>query len=115
MAFVISKPATFFWPVKVELAVDNGKYEKQSFDAEFKRLPQSKIEEIVGKIRSEEITSDVLLARDLIVGWRGVLDDQGNEVPFSEAMKDQLLDVPTVASSIVSAFFEATTKAKLKN
>jgi hypothetical protein len=43
------------------------------------------------------------------------VDADGDEVPFSEATKQQLLDIPTVAAAIIVAYFDSLTGTKAKN
>ena len=51
----------------------------------------------------------------MLVGWDGVNDDSGDAVPFSERSRDQLLDVPLVASAVVLAWLGSLTGIKRKN
>lgn len=111
--FKLIQPTSYTWPVTVELPVDGGRTEKATFDAEFKRLSQSRLEEIRGQIERNEIR-DVDLVREVMVGWSGVTDG-ANPVPYSEAARDQLLDIPMVAASIVMSLFQSIAGAKRKN
>jgi len=126
MAFVLKQSTSYKWPVSVKLPADGGKFEKQTFDAEFKRLPQARINEIQADVqvrikaaeRNESVDgsiSDQSIADELLVGWAGVVDGDGDEVPFSEATKQQLLDIPTVAAAIIVAYFDSLTGTKAKN
>jgi hypothetical protein len=126
MAFVLKQSTTYSWPVTFKLPADGGKFEKQTFDAEFKRLPQARINEIQVEVqarvkaseRNESITdgiNDQSIADEILVGWSGVVDGDGDEVPFSAANKQQLLDIPTVASAIIVAYFDSLTGVKAKN
>lgn len=126
MAFVLKQSATYSWPVPFKVPTDGGKYEKQTFDAEFKRLPQSRINEIQtevqARIRSaekgeafESDISDISIADEVLAGWTGVVDDEGEEVPFSTTSKTQLLNIPGLAGSIIEAYFESVAGKKLKN
>jgi hypothetical protein len=126
MAFVLKQSATYSWPVPFKVPTDGGKYEKQTFDAEFKRLPQSRINEIQtevqARIRSaekgeafESDISDISIADEVLAGWTGVVDDEGEEVPFSATSKAQLLNIPGLAGSIIEAYFESVAGKKLKN
>jgi hypothetical protein len=126
MAFVLKQSTSYKWPVSVKLPADGGKFEKQTFDAEFKRLPQARINEIQTDVqvrikaaeRNEPVDgsiSDQSIADELLVGWDGVVDGDGDEVPFSEATKQQLLDIPTVAAAIIVAYFDSLTGTKAKN
>jgi len=99
----------------VESPTSGGKTQKETFDAEFKRIPHSRIKELItsyGKDESE--FSAVDLCKEVLVGWRGV-EDNGEELPFSEGARDRLLDVALVAGAIVKAFMGSLTGAKTKN
>ena len=112
--------------MSIKLPADGGKREKASFDAVFKRLPQSRINEIQQLVqqrvkaaeRGEELdngVTDQSIADEILVGWSGVLDADGDEVPYSEAMKAQLLDVPMLAGALVEAYFASLVELKRKN
>lgn len=104
--FVISQSDSYSWPVAVEFPVAGGKFKKETFDVDFKRLPQSRIKEIGGLIKRGEI-NDGEFCREIVLGWKGVVDDKGEELPFSEGARDRLLDVPLVAEAVVQAFLES--------
>lgn len=112
--FVISQKSTYSWPVTVEFPTDGGKTERQTFDAEFKRTTQTRINEIRALIEKGEIT-DIELAREVLVGWEGVNDANSEVVPFTERSRDQLLDVPLVSSAVVMAWLSSLTGIKRKN
>ena len=120
MAFVLKQSATYLWPVTLRLPVDGGRYEKQTFDAQFRRLSQSRINEIQDLVRAKQRGDDVELtdqsvADEVLAGWDGVQDDDGEDVPYSEAAKAEMLGIASVASSIVVAYFESVTGNKVKN
>jgi hypothetical protein len=123
MAFVLKQSDTYTWPITLILPVDGGRREKHTFDGEFKRLPQTRINEIVrqaramerGRLNEDEGLEDQDAAIELLAGWSNVVDDEGNEIPFSTKALDQLLEIPTVAGQIVRAWFESLEVAKRKN
>jgi hypothetical protein len=123
MSFVLKQSATYTWPITLILPVDGGRREKHTFDGEFKRLPQSRINEIVrqaramerGRLGEDEGLEDQDAAKEIMVGWSGVVDDDGKEIPFSESNLNQLLEIPTIAGQIVRAWFESLEVAKRKN
>lgn len=126
MTFVLKQSTTYSWPVPFKVPTDGGKYEKQTFDAEFKRLPQSRINEIQAEVQErlraaqkgeafETDISDISIADEVLLGWAGVVDDEGEEVPFSATSKAQLLNVPGLAGSIIEAYFESVAGKKVKN
>lgn len=111
--FVISQTPTYKWSVSIETPVSPGKREVETFDAEFKRLPQSEIEALVDQL-GDTITNREL-ARTVVVGWGGIVDKDKNEVSYSEEMRDRLLDIPAVANCVVKAWLESLAGAKTKN
>jgi len=123
MAFVLKQSASYTWPITLVLPVDGGRREKHTFDGEFKRLPQTRINEIVrqaramerGKLAEDEALEDQDAAREVLIGWAGVVDDDGKDIPFSDGTLSQLLEIPTVAGQIVRAWFESLEVAKRKN
>lgn len=111
--FKIIQNPTYSWPVTVEFPADGGRVEKATFDIELRRLTQSRLNEIRDAIENGT-TSDVELAREVVVGWSGITDENG-EVPYSDAARDRLLDIPLVAGAIVMAMFTSIAGAKRKN
>ena len=125
MAFVLKQSDSYRWPVSFKLPTDGGKREKQSFEAEFKRLPQSRIMQIQTQAQrlikaaedGEQIEgiSDLSVADEVLVGWSGIVDEDGEEVPFSKANKAALLEVPMLAASLIQSYFESLVEEKRKN
>jgi hypothetical protein len=119
MAFVLKQSTSYTWPIKLVIPVNGGKKETYTFDAEFKRLPQSRIDEVLrlardverGDAEADEV-EDQALARELLIGWSGVVDDDGQEVPFSESSMKQLMEIYTVPGQILKHFFESTKSEK---
>lgn len=125
MAFVLKQSDSYVWPVSIKMPVDGGKRQKQTFDAEFKRLPQSRIAEIQATAQKLvkanqagqdiEGINDVSVADEILVGWSGIVDEEGQDVPFSEGVKAQLLEVPLLAAALIQSYFESLTDQKIKN
>jgi hypothetical protein len=126
VAFVLKQSDSYTWPVSIKLPANGGKRERQTFDAEFKRLAQSRINEIQREVQlrvkanekgedTGEGVSDQSIADEILVGWDGIVDGDGEPVPFSNAVKAQLLDVPMMAGALVAAYFESLVEQKRKN
>lgn len=123
MAFKLQQSPTYVWPVKIVLPIDGGKRLTETFDATFRRLPQSRINEIIklarlqerGRLDEDQELEDQDAAREIMAGWDGVEDDAGKPIPFSEGALKQLLEIPTVAGQIVKAWFGSLVEAKRKN
>jgi hypothetical protein len=123
MAFVLKQSATYIWPITLVLPVDGGKRQKHTFDGELRRLPQSRISEIIklaqlqerGALADDEELRDQDAAKEVLVGWANIVDDEGEDVPFSDSKLNELLEIPTVAGQIVRAWFDSLEVAKQKN
>lgn len=111
--FKLSQSEAYFWPVVVEFPVD-GRTDKQDFSGKFKRLKQSRLKEIADQIQAGKIT-DSELVREILVGWKDIKGEDGQDLPFTSDALDRLLDVPLVSQAIVTAFFNSVTGAKIKN
>ena len=123
MAFVLKQSATYTWPITLIIPMDGGRRDKHTFDGEFRRLPQSRINEIIklaraaerGRLNDDEELLDQDAAKEILAGWSGVVDDDAKEIPYSVNALAQLLDIPTVAGQIVRAWFDSLDVAKRKN
>ena len=114
MAFVLKKTNSYKWPVTVDVPVDGGKHDRVTFDVECKDLTQSRLLEIA-ELSSEGSLTDVEVAREVMVGWAGIQDEDGKDLPYSITKRDELLEVPMVATAIASAYLESKRGAKRKN
>jgi hypothetical protein len=122
MPLVLKQKEPYRWPLKITLPADDGKRLTESFTGVFAWVSQSRIEEIRRTVRLQSMgigdddqqqIDDITAAKEVMVGWSDVLDDEGDEVPFSDRALDQLLQIPTVAGQIVKQWqqsLEATKK-----
>ena len=125
MSFVLKSSSSYTWPVTF-YQPENGTRKEQSFDAQFKQLPQTRINEIQvlvqkrvksiqeGKEDTSGIT-DQSIANEVLVGWEGIEDGEGVPVPFSNKTKKQILDIPMLCSAIIESYFDSLVEAKAKN
>ena len=123
--FILKKEATFTHPIVFYTPSDGGTQKEETFDAVFKIIPQSRINEIgvQAQKKQKELDegiydgvkiSDYLIADEILVGWDGITD--GNEpVPFTPTTKKQLLDIAGLANILVEKYFNEVTKQKTKN
>lgn len=120
MSFVLQQTSSYTWPVSLELPTNGGKKDKSKFTAEFARLPQSKINEIAkrakaaeyGNASDEEVIDDKTAAKEILVGWAEVVDDDGEEVDFTLANLELLLEIPTAAGQLIAQWLESMELAK---
>ena len=114
MAFTLKTSDSYKWPVSIDIPVDHGKHERRTFDAEFKRITQSRVRKMGELIETGEIT-DIDLVREVLIGWEGIADEDGNSVKFSNNSLMVLCEIPMAATAISKAFFESLAGARRKN
>lgn len=126
MGFILEQTPTFTWPITIRELQDGGRYRTHTFEATFKRLPQSRMDEITldyQRIKSWAARDEVIsslptreIASEILVGWSGITEaDNTTAIPYSEECKAQLLEIATVADVLVTTYIESTEKAKAKN
>ena len=123
--FILKKEATFTHPIVFYTPGDGGTQNKETFDAVFKIIPQSRINEIATQAQKKQKEledciidginiSDSLIADEILIGWDGITD--GNkEVPYTPATKKQLLDIPMLANTLVTEYLNVVAQQKTKN
>jgi len=114
MAFVLKQSDTYSWPVSFDIPVDGGRHQRVTFDGVFKRVSQSRLREISQLIQEDQLTEAELVS-EILVGWSGITDDDGKEMPFSQKALGELLDVPMLATAIAATYLESHQGAKRKN
>jgi len=123
MALRLTQSPTYKWPVKITIPTDDG-CATFTFQAEFKRLKQSRLTELIDasqrKARGEEIDpdldmTDLELLSEFIVGWADVLDDDGEQVPFDRANLAKLAELATAPNQILEQYAASLRGAKTKN
>ena len=123
--FILKKDATFTHPIVFYTPGDGGSQNKETFDAVFKIIPQSRINEIGVQAQKKEKElkegimdgtdiSDLLIADEILVGWEGITDGD-KEVPFTPATKKQVLDIAGLANLLVTEYLEVVAQQKTKN
>ena len=108
MAFVLKKVSTYKWPVEVSVPVDGGKFKKETFTAIFKKMSRSAFNELIDE-------GDDALVDEIIEGWEGVKDEDGEDVPFCAGTKKELFDDPYVLRALIESYTNSITGAAEKN
>ena len=108
--FKLVQPETVTWPVHVRIPADGGKTLKATFDAEFVLLNQDAIDATLA-----DAGDDVEFICNVVVGWSGVQDEEGNELPFSHDACRRMAKIPYVRRAMMKAFWDATLGAVEKN
>lgn len=111
--FKITQDRTYKWPVTVHIPADGGKFTKATFTAEFRGMSQDAIDTTLNDMRAGDRDAD--FSNECLVGWSGVQDHDGTDLPFSDEAKIKLLNIPYVRAAIVTAFFESLSGGRRKN
>ena len=122
--FTLDLSGTYCWPVAVEVPED-GRHRKMSFNGEFQRLHQDRVNELYSAMQerlvamqagesSPDLIDDRAIADEVLCGWSGILDADGEEIAYSAAIKAKLLNVQSVAAAVVTAWGESLRGAKKK-
>lgn len=106
----IVKNPEFTANVKVQVPAEGGHLDA-SFTARFKALTISEAEAF--DMMSIAGTNDWL--RTILIGWEGVVAENGDPVSFSNAVRDELLDVPFIRMALIQTYNAAMMGARRGN
>lgn len=99
--FKLAAVKRVWWPVVVEIPLDDGRTRKEEFDVELEILGQAEHEELV-------LATGRLLNR-VLTGWRRVKNEDGtDDLPFTEENKAALLNIPYVLKALSKAYVDAS-------
>ncbi len=119
MALILKKEDVWSWPVNFSMPVDDGKHEKVKFKCKFKRIKQTEVEKYQQKFTTTDLKVMFEAAREcakkVVVGWTDVMDEEGNQIEYNEANLNELLEIPTLAIAVSTAYINSLTEAKRKN
>jgi hypothetical protein len=112
MSFRLVVSNTISVPVAGRLPDASGRAVPFSFTLTARRLPAT---ELLSAIESNDRTVPEFLD-SVMLGWSGVQDDDGVELPFSASALNSLLDIVGMAGLVLKAYIEACgAKGKEKN
>lgn len=90
----------YYAPVRLPVLDAQGQLADMVFDAYFRRLGQTEIDKLLGD--KDLVATDAV--RQVVLGWKLVVDGQGLPVPFSADNLGRLLDIPGMAAAILQGF-----------
>lgn len=111
--FKLAASPVYWQTIETEVTGENGVRTAVKFDIQFKRLSSDQHKELAARIPAESM-NDADIAREVVVGWRGVADEENNQIEFSAENFDKMLQLG-FATSIVVHFFRSYPKARQKN
>lgn len=105
--FKLSSNTTFKRQVTVVTPTDTGDT-KGTFTAQFRRLPQSRVDEVL--TNAVEGDTDRGLLDEILVSVEGIADAEGNELPSSEETLKAVMDDACARVALVASYFDAIQK-----
>lgn len=103
MAFKLVKRNKLRVTVKGSVAGEDGKPSKFEFVLVCHRLTQSEIDAVIAD--KELLTVEVL--RRVVFDWEGIIDEEGEPIPFSSSSLDEcLLEQPGMRSVCYQAYLK---------
>lgn len=107
MPFKVRKVSSYEWPVKVQIP-DNGRFREETFTGVFKKLSRSAFNDLLEQ-------GDDALVQEILVGWKGIVDDDGEPIEFSHGMLREFSDDPHFLRGLINSFSDSITGAAAKN
>ena len=108
MALVFKKVTEYDWDVTVQ-SPEKGKFKKETFTAKFKNIGRKAFAKLVEEEDDENFVKSVL------IGWSGIKDGDGNDIPFNDENFEALTDNHFIVKGIIEAFGESMKGASEKN
>lgn len=121
MAFVVETSGSYLYKVKFTTFSEDGRPQLQTFSLRYKRLMQDKVDEYVkrGKEMADsgktEIDDVIEYLSDIVVGWEGVQDADGEALPFNKENFSKLVNFPMMSTTIFDNWMESVQGGKKKN
>lgn len=96
--FKLAQKREIDWPVTVNVPQDGGNTVKATFTARFEVLDQAEMEKVV--LDGGDLWKRVL------VDWKGVADEDGTEIAYSDEAKEKLVKIVYVRNALSAAYGE---------
>jgi hypothetical protein len=103
--FKLSTKTSYKRKINIRIPLDLGKVDKASFVVEFRLLPVSEIKDTLEQAKNQDLTDEDILQQN-ILGWSGVCDDSGEEMPFTDDNLELILDISYVRKPLMDALME---------
>lgn len=108
--FKLAKEPTFRHQVEAKVPVDGG-FEDQSFEVTFRAIDA---EEAEGYDMGDAMSQTAFFKR-IIVELHDIGDAEGKPVPYSDAVRDQVLRLPWAKKAIAKTYFASLRGERLGN
>ena len=105
----IKEPVIKDWPADIKVALGGGKSISHAITLDLNILPSSEYRELAAQ-------GDKVVFEKILKGWSGIHDEQGSPLPFTDANRDALAELPAFTQTVVRAYMQASSgEASRKN
>lgn len=108
--FVVDPQPQFTHTVTARVPVDGG-FEDQSFKVRYRVMD----DDALAAIDMKEAKSAIAFLREVVVGLDDIEGKEKQSLPYSDALRDQLIALPYVRTPMVRGYFDAVYQARLGN
>lgn len=105
--FDFKKDYRFAWPVTVLVPTLDGQVEKK-FTGIFRLVPDKELREAIA---AESGNDDAVVARLTLCGWKDDLTSDGKPFAYSEAARDEVIELPFMRFGIARGYWSAISGA----
>jgi len=110
MKFCLKEEIQYWWPVSVSTPHPSrpGSFETSTLEMQFRALNEDEIRDFAAKSAKlppderEKGQHDLMLSA--ILGWRGVVDESGQEIPFSTTSLHQAFRSAAFRAGVYAAY-----------
>ena len=113
MPFVIDQKPFYKWKVEVRVNKD-GEVSTEIFTAHIKNISQSRFNEMIKMVEEKQL-EDVDVAKEVLMGWEEMENEDGTDVEFNKTNLNKALDVMGFATAVGFAFKESNEEIFVKN
>ncbi|MBZ4022198.1 hypothetical protein CKO11_06975 [Rhodobacter sp. TJ_12] len=113
--FVMVKKHLYWWPVTVRMPdpENAGQFVEQSFEMQFEAQSREAVLDHQERYTAlttdrERIEADKEQMRAVCRSWRGIVDEEGADVPFTQARLDDAVGLPWFRTGVMRAIAEAS-------
>ena len=97
------------WPSEIKVAMDKGRSKSFPITLDLKILPASRYRELAAR-------GDAEVFAEIVQGWGGIHDENGEPIAFSQKALSDLSDHPGFSQAILRAYLQASSgEASRKN
>jgi hypothetical protein len=113
--FKLVEERTAWWPMSWKGVAEDGAIIENEIEMRFHVLGEKAFKELLAQAEEND---DIAVLRRLVKDWRGIGDEEGKPLPFSDENLLRFLDLPNTKMGLATAYYRlmaATPEEREKN